>query len=82
MAVDLIRGLGVIVAEMARSGTQVTFHYSYMPPAQPAAQSDRTSAEVILISGQEMVVNPVPVVSINLGIWFYEVETGRHRRID
>jgi hypothetical protein len=35
-----------------------------------------TFAEVILISGQKMVVNPMSVVSINLGIWFYEVEKG------
>jgi hypothetical protein len=35
-----------------------------------------TFAKVILISGQEKVVNPVSVVSVNLGIWFYEVETG------
>jgi len=40
LAVDL-GGLSVIVAEMARSETQVTFHYPYMPPAQPAVQSDR-----------------------------------------
>ena len=53
MAVDL-GGLSVIVAEMARSETQVTFHYPYMPPAQPAVQSDRkignyTFAEVIVL---------------------------------
>ena len=41
LAVNLIRGLSVIIAEMARSGTQVTFHYPHMPPAQPATQSDR-----------------------------------------
>jgi hypothetical protein len=35
-----------------------------------------TFAEVILISGHEKVVNPVSPASINLGIWFYEVETG------
>jgi hypothetical protein len=35
-----------------------------------------TFAEVILISGQEKVVSAVSVVSIKLGIWFYEVETG------
>jgi len=35
-----------------------------------------TFAEVILISGQERMVSPVSVVSTNIGIWFYEVETG------
>jgi hypothetical protein len=33
------------------------------------------SAEVILISRQEKLVNLVSVVSINLGIWFFEIET-------
>ena len=35
-----------------------------------------TFAKVILISGQEKVVNPVSMVSINLGIWFYKVKKG------
>jgi len=81
LAVNLIRGLSVIIAEMARSGTQVTFHYPHMPPAQPATQSDRKIRQPHVRRGhpdfgQEKVVNPVSVVSINLGIWFYEVEIG------
>ena len=58
----------------------MTVHYPYMPLAQRASQSDRKirplRSPVILISGQEKMVSPVSVVSINLGIWFYEVEIG------
>ena len=81
MAVDLICGLSVIVAEM--TATKLKSRFTILACRQHSQHrraiarfGHYTFAEVILISVQEKVVNPVSMVSINLGIWFYEVETG------
>ena len=81
LAVDLIRGLSLIVAEM--TGAELKSRFAILACRQHSQHrraiarfGHYTFAEVILISGQEKMVSPVSVVSINLGIWFYEVETG------
>ena len=66
MAVDLIRGLSVIVAEM--TGGELKSRFTILTCRQHSHQrraiarfGHYTFAEVILISGQEKVVNPVSV---------------------
>jgi len=77
LAVDLICGLSVIVAEMTAAELKSRFTIlACRQHSQHRRAIARFGAEVILISVQEKVVNPVSMVSINLGIWFYEVETG------
>ena len=74
LAVDRISGLSVIVAEM--TGVELNPRFTILACRQHSQHrraiarfGHYTFAEVILISGQKMVVNPVSVVSINLGIW-------------
>jgi hypothetical protein len=74
-------GLSVIVDEMA--GAELKSRFIILACRQHgqhrraiARFGHYTFAKVILISGHEKAVDPVSVVSINLGIRFYGVETG------
>ena len=62
--------------ERNSSDDSLSLHAASTASIAERSQDSRFGRLVILISGQEKVLSPVSVVSINLGIWFYQVEIG------